>query len=170
MVEYSDFECSFCGRFARETMPSLVKRYVDTGQLLIVFRHLPIEGIHRFALRAAEAANCAGTAGRFWEMHDALFLNHTRLDEGSLREHAGTVGLDPASFGKCLSEADGSKVQQDVAEAKALGIKVTPTFLIGLKVSEHEMKAALRLDGARPLAEFVEALDRATRPASGRQP
>src|SRR6185436_20936742 len=70
MLEFSDFECPFCGRYSRETYPQVQREYVDTGKVRYVFRHTPIERIHPQAMKAAEAAECAGTQGKFWEMHD----------------------------------------------------------------------------------------------------
>src|SRR5688572_14403209 len=72
MVELSDFECPFCGRYSRETAPQLMKQYVDSKRIAYAFLHLPV-ATHAFAFKAAEAAACAGDQGKFWEMHDVLF-------------------------------------------------------------------------------------------------
>ncbi|MGH7634592.1 MAG: DsbA family protein, partial [Gemmatimonadaceae bacterium] len=66
IIEYSDFQCPFCGKFARETLPGFEKKYVSTGKAKIVFRHVPLEQAHPFALGAAVAAECAEQQGRFW--------------------------------------------------------------------------------------------------------
>jgi protein-disulfide isomerase len=72
IVLFSDFECPFCGKFARETLPELKTQYLDTGRAFLAFRHLPL-AIHTNAERAAEVAACAGASGRFWAAHERFF-------------------------------------------------------------------------------------------------
>ena len=79
MIVVSDFECPFCGRFAREVLPDITRRYVETGRLLLVFDDLPLEGIHPRALRRSMIAECAGRQGHFWDVHDLLFLGRVIL-------------------------------------------------------------------------------------------
>lgn len=73
VIEYSDFQCPYCGTFARDTLPRIVSEYVDTGKAFFAFRHLPLEAIHPHARRAAEAAECARRQDRFWTVHDTIF-------------------------------------------------------------------------------------------------
>lgn len=73
MIEFSDFQCPFCGRFWKDTLPQIKKDYVDTGKVLFVYKDFPLRQIHPLAQKAAEAANCAAEQGKFWEYHDALF-------------------------------------------------------------------------------------------------
>jgi protein-disulfide isomerase len=77
IVEFSDFECPFCGRFFKETYPRLKARYIDTGKVKIVFRHFPLVSIHPSASNAAIAAECASRQGKFAEYHDTLFEKMT---------------------------------------------------------------------------------------------
>ncbi|MCF7872421.1 DsbA family protein, partial [Candidatus Woesearchaeota archaeon] len=72
IVEWSDFECPFCARFYSQTYNQIIKEYVDTGRANFVFKHFPL-GFHAQAQKAAEASECAGEQGMFWEMHDVLF-------------------------------------------------------------------------------------------------
>ena len=72
ILEFSEFQCPFCGKFARETLPEFHETYVKSGQVALMFRHMPL-GSHQFAAGAAEAAECAGRAGKFWELHDVMF-------------------------------------------------------------------------------------------------
>src|SRR5262245_60944694 len=102
-VEFSDFECPFCGRFARDVQPMLDRMYIKTGDVLMVFVHFPLEEIHPNALTAAVYAECAGQQGRFWEMHDLLFSDQKKLDPLELQGRAKTLGLDIPKFGTCLS-------------------------------------------------------------------
>jgi hypothetical protein len=69
IVEFSDFECPFCGAFSREILPTLDRDYIRPGKVKLIFRHLPLQ-IHPFAVRAAQAAECAEQQGRFWPLHD----------------------------------------------------------------------------------------------------
>ena len=98
LIEYADFQCPYCGQFARQILPEIEKRYVSTGKLRVVFRHMPLQEIHPQAVMAAETAECARQQGKFWQVHDALFADQ-RLDEASLVEKARTNGVgDRAVF------------------------------------------------------------------------
>lgn len=70
---WSDFQCPFCDRFETETLPTIIKDYVDTGKVYFVFKNYPIFLDHPDAYHAAEAGECAAEQGKFWEMHDAMF-------------------------------------------------------------------------------------------------
>lgn len=159
VVEYSDFQCPFCARFTRETLPEVVSRYVDTGKVLLAFRHLPLEQIHKAALKAAEAAECAKQQGKFWQMHDSLFSDQKRLDEPSLLSRAGKIGLDPSAFRACLEGAMISRVRSDAGGASELKITGTPTFLFGTLELDGRVRVARRVSGAVPLRVFTGILD-----------
>lgn len=81
LIAFSDFECPYCSRFAKDTLPVLDEKYVRTGRVRVAFRHLPIESIHPTAFKAAEASECAREQGRFWEMHDRLFDQFKQLSQ-----------------------------------------------------------------------------------------
>ena len=93
LVEFSDFQCPFCGRFFATTLPALKKDYIDTGKLRYVFRDFPLDQLHPNARKAAEAAHCAGEQGKYWEMHDVLFQNQRALAPSQLTEYARAVGV-----------------------------------------------------------------------------
>ena len=80
MLEFSDFECPYCGKFSTEVLPTLQKQYIETGRLLFAFRNLPLK-IHPHAEAAAFAASCAGEQQKFWPFHDLLFANPKALEE-----------------------------------------------------------------------------------------
>src|SRR5688572_4568345 len=101
LVVFSDFECPFCGRFAREILPELERRYVSTGKLALVFRHFPLP-IHSRAVKAAVSADCAGEQRRFWEMHDLLFAEGAALDDVGISTAASKAGLEMTRFQRCM--------------------------------------------------------------------
>lgn len=159
LIIYSDYECPYCGRFMKETWPEIDARYVASGKLLVAYRHLPLERIHKNATRAAVAANCAGDlADRFWEMNGLLYRDRTRLSESDLNSYAADLGIGAAPFLDCLSGAAANRVADDLAGAKALGLRSTPAFLLGL-VTESGVQVKAKLVGAHPFEAFAKAID-----------
>jgi protein-disulfide isomerase len=122
IIEYSDFQCPYCGQFARTTLRTLEARYVRPGQVLLAFRHLPLENLHPLAFKAAEASECARRQGKFWEMHDRSFESQKQLDEASLLASAEAIGLDMARFRTCLAGQATEQVRKDIATAGELKI------------------------------------------------
>jgi protein-disulfide isomerase len=159
LVVYSDFQCPYCGKFARETLPTIDERYIRTGKVLLVFRQFPLPN-HQYAQKAAEAAVCAGRQGKFWMFHDALFSNPQALDSAGLQNHAQRLGLDVADFASCLGGETASIVQRDRASGDALGILGTPTFLVGMMLPDGRVRVAHRFSGAQPLSQFESILER----------
>jgi protein-disulfide isomerase len=158
LIEYADFQCPFCRDFARHTLPELEKRYVATGKVQLVFRNLPLQEIHPQALMAAEAAECAEEQGKFWEVHDALFMDQ-RLDETSLLAKVRAADLDLARFSTCVQGPGAVKVRQDLAASRALGLAVTPTFLIGRRQATGLVKVERVITGVKDTAAFAAVLD-----------
>lgn len=132
IVEFSDFQCSFCTRF-NPAVRRLRKTYGDDVRLL--FRHYPLTQIHPQAARAAEASLCAHDQGRFWEMHDAMFADQKQLDVPDLKAKAGRLGLNADAFGTCLDSGRyAARVQEDLEAGNAAGVKGTPTLFINGRV------------------------------------
>jgi len=147
IVEFTDYECSFCARYFEQTYPQIHQKYVETGKVKYVVRDFPAE-FHPQAQKAAEAAECAGEQGDYWGMHYTLFENQQALDVPSLKVYAEEVGLDVASFSDCLdSGAKRAVVAADHRDALSHGVSGTPTFFVNGRV----------LVGAQQLAAF-EAL------------
>jgi protein-disulfide isomerase len=118
------------------------------GRVRIVFKDFPLD-FHAGARPAAEAARCAGLAGRYWEYHDLLFVAQPDFAREDLVRYAGRLGLERDAFAACLSEGRFREaVEQDVSEGKALGVTGTPTFFINGR----------RLVGAHPVEVFQEAV------------
>jgi len=130
VIEYSDFGCSFCGRYAREIFPRLDEDYIKPGKLRYYFRDLP-EPKETNSWFKARAARCAGDQGKFWELHDLLF-NAQSASEKDVTSLAQTLGLDTEKFNQCLlSEKYLVNIQRSVAGAKKMGLFGTPAFLVG---------------------------------------
>lgn len=159
VVEFSDYQCPFCGRYSKDTLPLLKSEYIDTGKVKYVFRDLPLS-FHKQAFKAAEAAHCAGAEGKFWEMHDTLFQNQTALAPEQLAGHAKALGLNEGAFQQCLDSGKfAADVNKDIADAGAAGITGTPAFLVGVIQPDGRVKVVRKLSGARPYADFKAAID-----------
>lgn len=155
MVMWSDFQCPFCGRFARETEPELIERYVDTGVLRIEWRDFPYIGPE--SLPAAVAGRAAAAQGRFWEFGEVVYGQERRprsedFDAAHLRTYAEQAGLDLAEYDTAVAGQVGmDEVQADLAEATELGVTGTPAFLVN----------GSPIIGAQPLDAFVAAIEQA---------
>jgi protein-disulfide isomerase len=161
MVELSDFECPFCGRYARETAPQLMKQYVDTKRIAYAFLHLPVP-THAFAFKAAEAAACAGDQGKFWEMHDVLFARQgSALAPAYLPGKGDALGLEKNAYTSCLATSKHAPtIQADLAQIERFARTGTPTFYIGtIDPGTKVFRSAVRIVGAKPLNVFQQALD-----------
>ena len=160
VVEFSDFQCPYCGAFATDVLPRLKASHVSKGLVKIAFRHLPIKQIHPDAFGAAQAAECSRRQGRFWEMHDLLFGARAPLDPPTVRNHAGAVGLQLDAFDLCMSGDSNLTVERDLRAAEALKLRGTPTFLIGTTQADGRVKIAKTIRGAKSEAAFRETFDR----------
>jgi len=158
VIEFADFECPFCRTFVAETLPAVTAKYVDSGLVRIVFGNFPI-GSHRFALKAAEAAECASEQGKFWQMHSSLFEDQEHLGLADLRARAQRLGLDRDRFEACLQSSRSAGLTRDVVGARRLGVSSTPTFLFGLTQPDGGVKLLQRAAGALRLSNFGERVD-----------
>jgi protein-disulfide isomerase len=157
IIEFTDLQCPYCARFARDTWPLLRERYVDTGKVRFATRDLPLPS-HEFALPAAVAARCAGQQGKFWEYREALFRDQSLLSQGRYAELAGEFGLDRTRFESCRADpAVLAAVRADAALAASSGIGSTPSFVIG-RVVNGEFEGEL-MSGAKPFEVFQQRLD-----------
>ena len=99
IVELSDFQCPYCYQ-AFPVVGELISTYGD--QIKFIFRDFPDSGRHPQAQKAAEAGECAQEQGKFWEMHDKMFINQDDLSLTALKRYAEEIGLDTSSFSDCL--------------------------------------------------------------------
>jgi protein-disulfide isomerase len=163
LVEFSDFQCPFCARFSRDTIPQVQTEYVDTGKIKYVFADFPLEAIHPYAFKAAEAASCAGEQGEFWKMHDHLFANQKALKPEDLSQYAEALGLDKSKFQECLdTQKRASSIRKIMAQAGDAGVSSTPTLMVGLvQPNSSKVKILRVMKGAQPFAALKDALDTA---------
>lgn len=157
IMEFSDYQCPFCGRYARETFPDVKLRLVDTGKARYVYRNFPLEAIHPFSLRASEAGVCAERQGRFDEIHAALFQHQNELDEAHLAARAAALRLDVPAYSSCLSKEGEREVRRDVAQGFALGVSGTPTFFLGVAGPSGKLKLKKRVNGV-PTLQILDDL------------
>jgi protein-disulfide isomerase len=159
LIEYSDFQCPFCARFARDIMPKLDEKYIKSGKVQLAFRHLPLP-MHPFAQKAAEAVECAARQGAFWGMHNRVFQQPEQLEEASLRQNARALMLNEEQFSTCLAGQAGEKVRRDAAGARKLLVTGTPTFFVGTRQADGRVKVVQRVSGAPALEQFEAVLER----------
>ena len=166
IVEFGDYQCPYCGRHATETLPQLIATYVKTGKVRYFFKDVPVESIHPQALKAAEAAQCAGVQGKYWQLHDRLFQNQEALTPADLTSHAIAVGLDVHKFQQCLDDGTfTAPMRAALKEAKEAGVRGTPQFFLGtLAPDGRTLKIGLTLNGAIPYTDFQRALDQMVSP------
>lgn len=160
VMEFADFECSFCSQHARDVYPEIKRDYVDSGRVQYVFRHLPLDGLHPLARTAAVTSACAMQQERFWDVHDRLFAAPRALSVGLLHEYARVLVLDPDAFDICLHDGIGAElVARDEAVAKELGITGTPTFVIGELSGSGATQVLRKVTGLLSYVAFAETLD-----------
>ncbi|PIN94682.1 hypothetical protein COU53_02480 [Candidatus Pacearchaeota archaeon CG10_big_fil_rev_8_21_14_0_10_30_48] len=155
IVEFSDFQCPFCERVETGAIAEFKNSdYFKNGEVALVYKHFPLNSIHPFAQKAAEASVCAQNQGKFWEYHDLLFANQQSLDITSLKNYAKQVGLNQAKFDSCLDGGEAvAKVKKDLAEASTAGGQGTPYFVL---INEDGDTQAV--SGAVPWANFEVAI------------
>jgi protein-disulfide isomerase len=158
VVEYSDFQCPYCGKFARDVWPLVESAFVRTGRVRFAFRYFPLVQIHPHAQKAAEAAECAARQGKFWPMHDLLFKSQDNLDDAALVSDATSLDLASGAFRTCLSGAAAGKVEQDLELGKQW-IRGTPTFLLGPVDGDGRVRITARLSGVQTFDAFAKALE-----------
>jgi len=161
IIEFSDFECPFCGRFFSQTLPQVKSEYIDTGKAKLVYRDFPLSQIHPSAQIAGEAAECADDQGKFWEFHDLVFENQQQWisgdAEGTFKNFAQQLSLDTSEFNSCLdSGKHKSEVQKDLQDGISAGVSGTPTFFVG-----NDKDGYQKLVGAQPFSAFQAAIEAA---------
>lgn len=147
LVEFSDYDCPFCARYEREAAPQVKKQLVDDGLLRLVEFNYPLRQIHATAEMAAEAAECAGRQGHYWEMHNALFSIGRTITDDDVARLTSVLGLDVPTFSQCRSREATAYVASDIAEARALGVRATPTFFVGVMTEAGSIRLLKQVVG-----------------------
>ncbi|MFF0435221.1 DsbA family protein [Streptomyces sp. NPDC004327] len=162
LIEYADFKCGYCGKFARDTEPELVKKYVDSGVLRIEWRNFPIFGEESEA--AARASWAAGRQGRFWEFHKAAYAPGAK-EKGFGKERLAALAKEAGvtDLARFQEDADSAAaraaVGKDQEQGYALGATSTPSFLVNGRP----------IAGAQPAETFTEAIEAAAKTATARK-
>lgn len=159
MVAYSEFQCPFCGKFARDTQPALVEKYVEDGTLRIEWRDFPYLGPE--SAFAARAGRAAAAQGQFWEFERAMYAdqlppNSGDLDEPYVTAIAQDLGLDVKRFSADLASPEVARaVEEDFAQGQAIGVTGTPAFVIN----------GVPVIGAQPTQVFAQTIEKAAQDA-----
>lgn len=157
IIEFSDFQCPFCRKFWRETLPQIKKDYLLTGKAKLVYRDFPLTQLHPGATPAAEGAECAKEQGGFWEMHDAIFEEQEQQGQGTIqftaddvKKWAAKIGLNTSKFNQCLDSGKyKQEVDKDIADGSAAGVTGTPAVFVNGRL----------IVGAQPFAAFKAVID-----------
>ena len=146
IIEFSDFQCPFCGR-VQPTIKQILQDYGD--QVKLIYKHFPLD-FHQYSRKAAEAAECAGQHGKFWEYHDKLFENQDKLLINDLKRYAEEIGIDVEGFSLCLDSGAAARVvNDDMSEGLNMGVSGTPAFFINGK----------KIEGAQPYSVFKTIIE-----------
>ena len=146
VVEFSDFQCPYC-RAAETPVKALKAKYGD--KIKFVYMDFPL-GFHEHAMDAARAAQCAAGQDKFWQYHDALFADQSKLTPTDLKATAAKLGLDSKKFAACFDQnAPDNTIHSEQAQGQSLGVTGTPTFFINGR----------QLVGAQPIDKFSEVVD-----------
>ena len=153
IVEFSDYECPFCGRFYEQTLPYIQQDYIDTGKVKLVYKDFPL-GFHQMAEPAAIAANCVyNELGNeaYFKMHDMMFENPQSLTQKNFDKWAMEIGVTQETYEACKTNPQSrAEVQEDLAEGSRLGVSGTPSFIINGEL----------VVGAQPYSVIKEVIER----------
>jgi len=147
IVEFSDFECPYCGGLF-PTLKEIEKKYGD--KIRVVYRQYPLANLHPHAQKAAEASLCADEQKRFWDFHDSLFGNQQDLTLDSLKRRAVDLKLDAPAFNTCLdSGKHADAIRKDIVEGSRAGVSGTPAIFINGRL----------LSGNQPYASIAQVIE-----------
>ncbi len=153
IIEFSDFQCPFCGKFEAETVSQIEKNYVETGKVRFGYWHFAFLG--QESIDAAEASECASDQNAFWEYHNLLFKSQNGENKGAfakdkLKEFAAGLKLDTQAFNDCLDSGKYTQIVQELTgTAQSIGVRSTPSFVVNGRA----------IIGAQPYDVFKQAIE-----------
>ncbi|MGQ0816099.1 MAG: DsbA family protein [Gemmatimonadota bacterium] len=162
IVEFLDYECPFCKKHAEETIPQIRSKYIQTGKVRYVVRHLPL-AIHNNAKQAAFTARCAASINDegFWKLHDLLLSADSALDAATIADVLRISGFDKAAVDECTRRPEiRAAVDEDIREANQVGISGTPAFVVGRAGPDGKIKGVV-INGSVGLARFDDVIENA---------
>ena len=166
LVEFGDYQCTYCQRFHSDTKANLLANFVDSGKVRFLFKDFPINDLpaDRASTLAAEASYCAADQGKYWQYHDQVYDNWRGENTGwvtksSLKQFAIDVGItDMAKFSQCLdSQIYGNVVMQNYNLAQNIHLSATPSFV--LIANNKPQQPALAIVGAQPYSVFANTIN-----------
>jgi protein-disulfide isomerase len=155
IIEYTDFQCPYCSRHFEQTFSLIKENFVDEGLVYYIFKDFPLTNIHPQAVKAAEAARCAGDQDSYLQMHGKLFSSQSEWSGHSntielFIKYADDLDLDTDSFASCLESGQyETAVMEDLDEGSQLGVTGTPAFFIN----------GYSMSGAQPYPIFEQAIN-----------
>jgi protein-disulfide isomerase len=157
IVEFSDYQCPYCQKFWMDTLPSIKADFVDSGDVVFVYRDFPVVG----GTDAAIAANCAREQGGdsvFYDYHDELF-GATSLSASAFTNFAKNLGLNTDKFDTCMDSGKyEEEINNDASDATAAGLGSTPSFVIGVLDSDGNVDG-IKVIGAQDYAVFKQVIE-----------
>lgn len=161
IVEFGDYQCTWCHRWHESTKDSIISDYVDTGKVRFLFKDFPInDKADRASSLASEASYCAADQGKYWDYHDVLYNNWDGENTGwvtseSLKGFASDIDLDGIQFAQCLDSGKyASLVSQNYNLAASVGLNATPSFIVLVDGQTPKL-----IQGAQPYATFQKVID-----------
>ena len=157
MVEWGDYQCTFCYKFHQNTLSIIKEDFIDTGKVRVIFRDFPLNGPD--SVLAAEAAHCANNQGKYWQYHDELYTNWGGERTGwitreSLNKFADIVNLNLDEFNACLDDHTyQDMVMAQYEHGQEIGIDATPSFLI------FDGQKTIKIRGNQPVETFLRTFD-----------
>lgn len=156
IIEFSDFQCPFCRKFYKETLPQIKQAYIDTAKAKFVYRDFPLS-FHPGAIPAAEGTECAREQEKFWEMHDVIFDEQEKQGSGTIqftaddvKKWAAKIGLNATKFDQCLDSGKyKQEVEKDITDGTAAGVSGTPAVFVNGRL----------MVGAQPFSAFKAVID-----------
>jgi len=165
LIEFSDYQCTYCRFFHQKQYVQLKKNYIDTGVIQFFYKDLPLR-MHAHAIPAAIMAYCAGEQNRFWGMHDALFLQQNRLGPELFPKLVQELKLDKTTFQTCLGgTAARKRIGYTISQARSLGFSGTPSFLLGT-LEGDTLTIEYQSVGAPEYEELAQEIEKLRKPSA----